>query len=270
MGPLLWSRRSPSGSHGWSEKTGILPHCSAGSNRWPVTWPRPSRPSRSGRTDGSDPSGTVTVRLDADGQFDGVTVANNWRDKVEPSELGAALLTAFQQAHVVRLTRWAEALPDPAAEPTPPPPRSNPFGLPTLHDPPPAEKVERFDREQVMGDLLGALDGLTAVAPARTADQAPVSGADQRGHVTVTVGSDGMPSAVDVDAAWATGAPLAQLIRTIEEAFSAAARRVPGGDSSMADLPRLAQLAGTDPAAFLQAVQYGLDTPGAPRRDRRS
>lgn len=220
--------------------------------------------------EGSDPSGAVTVRLDVEGRFDGVAVASNWRDKVEASELGTALLTAAQQAHVARLTRWAESLPDPADERTPPPAKGNPFGLPTLHDPPPAEPVERFDREQVMGDLLGALDGLAAVAPARTADQGSVSGSDRRSHVTVTVGSDGVPSAVDVDSAWATGAPLAQLIRTIEEAFTAAARRVPERDSPMAGLPRLAQLAGTDPAAFLQAVQYGLDTPGVSRRDRRS
>jgi hypothetical protein len=60
--------------------------------------------------EGTDRSGSVTVRLTAEGFLEHVRLHGGWRQRTPASSLGAAVVEAAQQAMVERMTQWSRGL----------------------------------------------------------------------------------------------------------------------------------------------------------------
>lgn len=215
---------------------------------------RDARSAMQASTDpGSDATGSVSVRLNAQGQVIEVSVVTGWRRRLGADGLPNAVVEAVRDAAVRRLTAWGSAYgQDPAS-------RSG--GAATggaVTDRVPLDRDELQQRLQAAAtgpmsdeDRRAALLELLALAEAieRGIDEvsgklqdtlnARYSGHSRDRHVTVDMTGGGEVSAVRFDRAWLREAHEINVGRQITAAFSAAYQQVAahGVDKLIADSP---------------------------------
>lgn len=72
-----------------------------------------------GTAEGRDQADVVTVRLDAQGKFSGVTIVEGWDEAYEPDILGTAVLSAYAAANATRMGQWSGAIEEAGQGPEP-------------------------------------------------------------------------------------------------------------------------------------------------------
>lgn len=225
--------------------------------RWARTAPRESQ-------QGTAANGTVAVTVDASGTVTKVVVREAWRDAVDGSALGAAVLTAYAKAGEAQLATWGERSradeqePEPVAAPAPPASETFADSLQRFVDergngP---EVHEAFDR---LGDLIQqVLDGLDESA--RIVEErmsATYLGTDSERKVRVLVRGSGELVGVEVDQRWLEQRHSAnvttRLTEAVRAAYRTAAEAVPAGGLAGTPLGEVTALL-DDPGALLDAI----------------
>jgi DNA-binding protein YbaB len=192
------------------------------------------------QAEGADSSGAVRVLLGSDGLPRSVRVEPDWRQRLDPRSVGAAVLEAFQSATGQRLAAWTAALDDDGWRAKADRLRDDPGDGPPpalRRDPPPTPPRPM---DVVVEDVLDAMDHAERFAnpPAFSAQG---TGSAASGRVAVTLSPAGLVSCV-VDASWAGQQTAGDLANALTAAFAAA----------RADLAHAA--AGPDPAARLDGL----------------
>jgi DNA-binding protein YbaB len=191
-----------------------------------------------GPVTGADASGTVQVRIDAQGAPHDVVVRDGWASHHGPAGLGAAVLEAYGNAGAERARLWGEAT---AATLDEPAPRARPAatGVESLAGrlrELAAESGDRVDVRRSIQELTEVLRSVNSqldtafdqVAARAAAEHEARSAA---GHVTAAVNGAGILVRVEADEVWAGRTHPFNLSRELTEALSAAvqaaARAVP-------------------------------------------
>ncbi|MHC1560587.1 hypothetical protein ACR9E3_16645 [Actinomycetospora sp. C-140] len=189
------------------------------------TGPPPVPPARS--------SEVVVVTLGPDGELEDVTVADDWRESVDPCRLGAEVVAAAGRAVRRRLEENLRAAPPPT-----------PSGAPDL-------TPWQGSLERLLADVTRDLARRSAPPRAPRA----TTRASTRQHVTATA-HHGVVTDVTVDITWARGASAREIEIEVGEALSGrhdAARTSPAHPATVAlqqlaaDPARLVRLAGMRP-----------------------
>lgn len=224
-----------------------------------------------GPSQGFDDTRSVRVDLDAEGQLTGVRVDVGWQQSLQDSELGPAVLSAYQQAVMQRLEGWGEALDRAEADPPGPRPR------PAMNETVAGRIFERLEGSgatiddtrtlnrllEMLDELDGAMEQANAEADAMSTTR--VSGRSGAGHVTVTVSASGEPAEVEFEQRWLARAHAANIGRETMDALRQARRRLAERIAERPPLARLNALAAIakDPTALMEYL--GLDdSPGHP------
>jgi hypothetical protein len=192
------------------------------------------------QADGADSSGAVRVLLGSDGLPRSVRVQPDWRQRLDPRNVGSAVQEAFQAATGQRMAVWTAALDDDGWREKVDRLRDDPGDAPppalrrdTQQAPPRAMDV-------VVEDALDAMDHAERFANP-PAFSARGTGSAASSQVTVTLSPAGLVSCV-VDASWAGQQTAGDLANALTAALAAA----------RADLAHAA--AGPDPAARLDGL----------------
>jgi hypothetical protein len=191
---------------------------------------------------GTDESGSITVLVDDEGTARDVRVHADWRSRLTPAQVGAAVVAADGEAARRRATATAEALTRPstddAAQSTQDADQATSEmlrdgsarpvtdvlgGLATLRpEPPPASSVEPprplRSLSEISTAVLAAVDDLERV----TAPPPPVHGAGGEGAVRVTLAHGRITECV-INQAWLAHQDDVTLAHALREAVSAAA-----------------------------------------------
>lgn len=194
--------------------------------------------------DGTDATGVIRVVVDRSGMVTDVVVKQNWREKVPPTELGAALCTAANKALTNQLVDSVEQDAGPAAT-------VRQDARDALGDP--ASEVAQALMSEI-GDLLAVFgrdlasfrNELSAAAGATT------SAPGTRGAIEVTMKHNRV-TRVAVHPGWAKSAGSSSVRAEAVSAFTAAARQLENADpravTPPASIARLWELA-RDPDAL--------------------
>lgn len=183
---------------------------------------------------GQDASGTVALRLDAQGRFQSVTVSESWRGSVEPDALGAAVVEAYVAAGAERTRTWGEAVaevaeePAPATRPAPPTFESLAGQLAELRDATrhlPSSAATEAALLEAVQELRRGMHQAFAEVDARA--DARVTGHSGTGNVSAVLTGLGDLREVEIDPRWAAATHGFNISREITEAVQDAARRVP-------------------------------------------
>lgn len=206
-----------------------------------------------GPVTGTDASGTVQVRIDAQGAPHDVVVRDGWAAHHGPAGLGAAVLEAYGNAGAQRARLWGEAT---AATLDEPAPRARPAatGVESLTgrlQALAAESGDRVDVRRSIEELAAVLRTIntqldTAFDQVAARADAEHEGRSAAGHVTAAVNGAGSLVRVTADEQWAARTHPFNLSRELTEALSAAvqaaARSVPEqpfDGTALADAARL-------------------------------
>ncbi|WP_314175802.1 YbaB/EbfC family nucleoid-associated protein [Streptomyces winkii] len=202
-----------------------------------------------GPSQGSDDTGSVTVDLDTEGKLAGIRVDPDWHRSLRDTELGSAVLSAYQQAVTQRLEAWGQAVE--RAEADPPRPRPRPGMSETVA----GQLFERFEQAGAtiddtralnrLLDMLDELDGAMeeAGAEADAMSGTEVTGRSSSGHVTATVSGAGDPVGLDFDTRWLGRAHAFNIGREAAEALEEARRRLAQRTEESPPFARLTTLA---------------------------
>ncbi|NLU73170.1 hypothetical protein HCC61_10840 [Streptomyces sp. HNM0575] len=219
----------------------------------------------SGPSQGLDSTGSVTVDLDTEGQLAGIRVDPDWQRSLRDTELGSAVVEAYQQAATKRLEGWGEAVE--RAETDPPRPRPRPGMSDTVA----GQLFERFeqtgatiDDTRAMNRLLDMLDELEGAMEQAgddvdTMSATEVSGRSSSGHVTARVSGTGDPVGLDFDTRWLGRAHAFNIGREAAEALEQARRRLAERTEESPPFARLATLAALAENPSDLATYLGLD-----------
>jgi len=210
---------------------------------------------------GSDATGSVSVRLNAQGQVIGVSMAAGWQRRLGVDGLPDAVVEAVRDAAVRRLTAWGSAYGQDPANRSDVATGTPSGGVATgdaMEDRVPLDRDDFQQRLQAAAtgpmsgeDRRAALLELLALAEAieRGIDEvsgklqdtlnARYSGHSPDRHVTVSMTGGGEVSAVRCDREWLRGAHELNVGRQITAAFAAANQQVAahGVDKLIADSP---------------------------------
>jgi DNA-binding protein YbaB len=173
---------------------------------------------------GSDSTESVTVSLNGDGHVAAVQVAAGWRQRLDPDDLGDAVLEAAQAAAVARLAAWGEAYTKESPAAATPPVRED-FAE-QLNEVATA-RMSSADGRAALLELLAMAEaveqGLDEVSARlqSTIDAAHVGRSADR-HVTVTVTGGAEVTGVRYDRGWLRDAHEANIGRQTVSAFAAA------------------------------------------------
>ena len=172
---------------------------------------------------GADPTGTVSVSIDAAGLPERITVRTEWIRRLDPAELGPAVALAYERAMSDRLTGWEETLHSSgwAADfeefkegmESGVLPQSGPL-TPTL---PEASTAPTRPLSEVTEDAISAFDVLPTLPT--LAELGRVSeGSVARGRLTLRLSRDGGLSA-EIDPEWAERQSAAGLMTHLDQAL---------------------------------------------------
>lgn len=213
---------------------------------------------------GQDASGTVALKLDAQGRFQSVTVTESWRTSVGPEALGAAVVEAYAAAGAERTRTWGEAVaevaeePAPATRPAPPSFESLAGQLADLRDAtrylPSSAATEEALLEAVQ-ELRRGMHQAFAEVDARAGSS--ITGHSGAGNVSAVLTGLGDLQEVVVDPRWATATHAFNISREITEAVVDAGRRIPSDPGALLEgtaLARIQQLT-SDAAALTDFVR---------------
>lgn len=186
---------------------------------------------------GRDASGAAEAIIDRTGKPTALRLADDWERRVDPADVGGALVEAYQRAVQQHLTAWSEDLERSgwrydAREVDE---RAAAAAAPALFRAPVGFGAPR-SIESLLEDVLGELDRSHRRAARTTQPPAPRSSAADAGRVSVQITRQAL-TGVHVDPEWArgTGAPtingeLAQALRTARLTAAQAPRRDPHHD----------------------------------------
>ncbi|WP_133058999.1 MULTISPECIES: YbaB/EbfC family nucleoid-associated protein [unclassified Nocardioides] len=199
----------------------------------------------------ADTSGQVTVRMAADGTIEDILVERGWTARLDPEELGSAVLEAFSNAGLTGAQEWGRAVAEAASEPAPP---TRP--LPSTHDSVYAQLSEVASPEALAGRSEASLRAMVEILSAVRADLDRVSaeaealgarrlvGEAQGARVTLT--GTGALIGADVDPDWAATTDPANLGARLMGAYRDARRQAREravddlvAESSIGELQRL-------------------------------
>ncbi|HUQ59541.1 YbaB/EbfC family nucleoid-associated protein [Lentzea sp.] len=189
---------------------------------------------------GTDASGAVSVVVEPDGRVREVRLTARWRDTLDPRALGAAVLTAANNATMQALSRNVEAQGDLAA----------------VEPPSPSAEVDetpftRADAERLFAAVNAELAAFAA-GPGSTVN-ALLRAESRAGHVSGTARS-GRVVRVEIDGHWLHAAPTAEVEGELAEVLrSLHDRGTPPSPPSGPAITRLQALA-SDPARLLRKV----------------
>lgn len=216
---------------------------------------------------GKDGSGCVSVTADAAGLILEVRVVPDWRSDLEPHELAAAVMAAFQAAGLRRVEEWGTALagaaegPAPSVRPLPPFRESISGRLEELVRVGAGEEETRAIMDAIaefLREVNASVDEATeAVARAQGAE---VRGASDHGHVEVVVTGTGDLKDLRYDETWLERAHPVNIGRETVQAHQAALRAT--GGRTVAEVmagTRLGQLQAlaADPEALAHHLRMG-------------
>ncbi|MGW4898668.1 hypothetical protein ACWEQL_41515 [Kitasatospora sp. NPDC004240] len=180
------------------------------------------------RDEGEDPSGLVSVTINATGLPETITVAAPWKNRIRPHDLAAAVQEAAAAAGMRRMESWARELDDRgAADPARPAPPADrrvpdqPDRRPGPPDDDPGGRRPLGDLVEELLDIASRVDeeaGPTSLAATGTAT-------NQSGTVTVVLGVSGLQS-VAVDAGWADHRTGSEISRELNSVLAAARARL--------------------------------------------
>ena len=227
-----------------------------------------------GPSQGFDGTRSVRVDLDDEGKLTGVQVDPDWHRSIQDTELGSAVLEAYQQAVTQRLEAWGETVERAEADPPSPRPR------PPMSETTAGQLLERFGQSEatiddtralnglldMLDELEGAMEEANADADAMAATQ--VSGRSSSGHATATVSGTGDPVGMEFDAAWLGRAHAFNIGREAMDALQAARVRLAARTEESPPFAKLAALASLadNPSALIEYL--GLDSPPSPGSGR--
>lgn len=210
-----------------------------------------------------DRSGSVTVRVAADGALEWVRVDESWRQHHAEDQLGGVVLEVYGQAAGERARAWSEASIDTDQAPS----RARPTARTSEFSDQVSDALTRQAGavDPSVLDALGAiLDELDrgfdqAMAGVEERLTSPVAGTSTSGHVRASVVADGAVVALDLDQRWLPTAHSFNIGREITEAVLDA-RRVAAGAAAtgleQSGLDGLRALT-SDPQALLRRL--GID-----------
>ena len=214
-------------------------------------------------TDGRDSSGQVTVRTDPDGDVTDVIIGTNWQSLLDPEQLGAAVVAAYNDAGLTAAKQWglelADALdePEPATRPLPGVSDSVVGRLDALVTP--EQLAERSDASmsamiELLEQVVGDVDRVSADAAALAART--ITGEAQGARVTVS--GTGHLITVELDPDWTSGTSASSVSRFVMTAHRQARREARArtvedlvADSSIGELERLSR----DPRALAERLR---------------
>lgn len=217
--------------------------------------------------EGSDGTGSVTVRLTPEGRLDDVRVGMAWRDAVGPAGLAGAVLGAIQAAGVARLEEWGTAM-DAVLSGRAPQLRPAPDLYQTLAGrleghvrpsrTPHEARAAEAELVAVMDELIASVDELSAQVDAVTTATSR-GRSDHSGHVVADVTAAGDVTALEYDERWLERAHPANIGRetlaAVDDALRSTAGRSVGDVVAGSRLQELTDLL-NDPAAV--TVRLGL------------
>ncbi|MBT0993259.1 hypothetical protein KIN34_03015 [Cellulomonas sp. DKR-3] len=206
-----------------------------------------------GPVTGADPSGTVQVRIDAQGAPQDVVVRDGWATHHGAAGLGAAVLEAYGSAGAERARLWGEATVQSLDEPAP---RARPAatGVESLTDRLRELAAQSGDRVDVrrsideLTELLRTVNSRLDTAFDQVAERAAAEheGRSAAGHVTAAVNGAGVLVRVEADEQWAARTHPFNLSRELTEALGAAVQAAtrtvpeqPFDGTALADAARL-------------------------------
>ncbi|MGH4016769.1 MAG: hypothetical protein ACRDSL_23115 [Pseudonocardiaceae bacterium] len=241
---------------------------------WDVDEGEDYRPRRATPAGGSLPQESaedpvaITVVVDEQGAVSDVVIPAQWRDTVQPRDLGRVLLEGANKAIANRVASQVEQLDLDAPVGRPVHARQD---APSAGGDPTSPVAESLVNEVL--DLFSRFDvELAAYATqVRQVATAVNHGEGVNGRIVVTIAA-GQVSGVDVDARWASAARHTEIRAEAMSAFQAAWRQAASRSSPGIPIPpsiaRLHELA-SDPEALSR--QLGLSRQGPPpgRRTRR-
>jgi len=189
---------------------------------------------------GTDASGAVAVAVELDGRVREVRLTSRWRDTLDPRALGAAVLSAANNATMQALSRNVEAQGD----------------LTAVEPPSPSAEVDespftRADAERLFAAVNAELAAFAA-GTGRTVN-ALVQAKSRGRHVSGTAQS-GRVVRVEIDGQWLHAAPNPEVEGEIAEVLRSLHDR--GTPTSPPSGPAIAQLQdlASDPARLLRKV----------------
>lgn len=207
----------------------------------------------------SDSSGAVHATIDSEGALTQVVVDETWQQRLQPAQVGAAVLEAYAAASAERIRNWGMSVAE--AEET----RARP--APDLNDSASAqimyalrEREGSAEADGMMDQLLLLLEDLDrgldeALAQVDATTSREVTCRSGSGHVRAVVSGAGQLTDLTYDERWLEHAHSFNIGREATEAVRDALRRA--GDTSVerfveqGELGRLRRLA-QDPAALAQ------------------
>jgi DNA-binding protein YbaB len=225
--------------------------------------------------EGTDRTGSITVVIDDDGTARDVHVAADWRSRLDPADVGPAVVAADAEAAQRRAVATVQALAeaqaladdpatDRASEGTE---WSSVDGQPPIGPAPdqatrahswltPVPPVETGGRLRSLADLtaavLAAADDLDEV----TAPQPPVVGVGAEGAVRITV-AHGRITECTVNQAWLARQDEVTLAHALREAISAAAAAALAARQPYIDYRQRLETLFADTQATLQDLSRG-------------
>jgi len=170
--------------------------------------------------EGADASGTVHVRIGADGLPSSFRVDADFDSKLEPEEFGDAVVRAYQAALGARLAEWSRTLREEGWEErfadvtgaTPADERQ----APPAFRPPPGPARQRGLGE-LTEDMIKAFDNVDRLAARPPA----VHATGESGRLVLTLSPQGLVSCV-ADAGWVSDQTAARLMNALGEALAEA------------------------------------------------
>lgn len=164
------------------------------------------------RTLATDRSTAVRVALDRQGLPESIQVREDWRDRISPRALGAAVVEAAQQAADRRADTWVSMF----KKSGPGQPTSSPYLDSTE---PPAGGHSSRPLTEIAGELLGLLDTMLSTRPGSSSRT--VSGSEPGKMATVTLARNGQLSC-SIDDRWAAQQSGGSLTRALGAALASA------------------------------------------------
>lgn len=176
----------------------------------------------------TDDSGQVTVRLDADGRLEKVSIGFTWDRALTAAELPAAVQAALARARVEQVEQYGEGVRAIEDEPAPRarPARTDAPMMDVFHERVAARGGVDAAREVTEEILLDAHAGLEEAN--RLLDEhsgRTFSARSTSGHVSATALGNGDVTSIELDQGWVSHAHPANLGREITEAMHAASQR---------------------------------------------
>ncbi len=191
----------------------------------------------------------ITVRVDEHGVVSDVVIPRDWRESVQPRELGPAIVAAANEAVAQRVAEQAAQfdLDDPQ-------PHFVTREAPSANGDPDSPVAENLVNEVMQ--LFANYDSELAAYTAQLRASAKTTSHGESGGQRVTVGfTNGQVSSVDIDSTWAANARHTEIRAEVLSAFRAARPKPAAAVPLPPSIARLAELA-SDPHALSR--QLGL------------